>query len=402
MPPFAIDPLSSRPRSASYSALLGSAPPLGGYPSSTARAPAGAGLYAGARGRDPGTIEAASTGGLEVLQELVQHYAERMNVAGLAGGVEEAAARAEVIRAHLPEFAERAADAFAQRGPESPEFLSAVGNYQLERSDLARFDGILDHAGMIDRASAGLGFLGAADGLLAAEQRIRELNAQGNAPEAWRETLGTAFQTTFDGVLALPNRFGMLFNISMGTAGSAAVNQAGRWVADATFDPINRGLWWLNDHVTPLPLRNPRPADMPDPNAPDFGLLEPDFGSSGPDLLPSEFTLDPGGGVWGGWVPLAPGFGLPGDGNLIDPGFDLPGDCGWTDPGYHPGTWFEESGCGASDWSGSTDAWGLGAATPAWCPLEPDLPVDGFEIGGSDWGLDPSALGSVITDAVLY
>lgn len=102
--------------------------------------------------------------------------------------------------------------------------------------------------GLVNRTATVVGLTGALSKLPEAEQRRRELIEAGMPEAAWRDSMGTAAEVLFEGVMSLPNKLGAVMGISVNVVGAEAANQAGRAVADATLKPLNELAWWMHDN----------------------------------------------------------------------------------------------------------------------------------------------------------
>ena len=112
-----------------------------------------------------------------------------------------------------------------------------LGKQAASAASDARFYGSLT-TGTVDAISG-------VDRLLDAEKRIRDAD---DPREAYRIMWETAIRFPLDVLLAAENKAGFTGNLAAGYLADGASSNAGHWIADATFDSMNRWAHWLYDN----------------------------------------------------------------------------------------------------------------------------------------------------------
>lgn len=206
----------------------------------------------------------------EILRQAAIQVGKGVAQAGLEREVGEATMRGNARQVWMETLERQYRDAIAKYPEGSPYREAAAHRFQQFRSEIMQADEDILRARIeygarmdaVDRLGAAFGFLGAVDKLVEGNREIEQLVAQGRHQEAVRHMFGTAAQATFDGLAAIPNRFGMLTNLGIGTIGSEgayrAGSQVGEWVEEPLLDYGNRVAWWLHDHGLAPGGRSPR------------------------------------------------------------------------------------------------------------------------------------------------
>jgi len=110
--------------------------------------------------------------------------------------------------------------------------------------------------GIVRQITSAVGMTSVVGGLLEAEARGKELTSQGEYREAWRVYVGGATRAMVDGVTTVAKRVpgGPIAALAIGKA----AEQAGRELADLTFDPANQLANWLYEQSWWPKNRKPR------------------------------------------------------------------------------------------------------------------------------------------------